>query len=281
VISQHRNSIAKWTGHGIAGAVLLLIASLVIGLSAEGASLLSLNFLLDSPQAAGMAGGIASVLLSTLALLAITLAVVIPLGLGTALFLVPANGDAGRGRPFVGYVLDVLAAVPSIVFALFGYQVFAIQLGLGFSLLSGGLTLACMALPLMVRTSEQALRGVPASWRSAGQALSLSHWGMLRKVIIPAASPGLAAAITLSIGRAVAETAVLLFTAGYVLRMPSSVFDSGRALSVHIYDLAMNIPGGHSRAAASALVLIGLIVMVNLITRRLLRRPHAIPSGTS
>jgi len=270
---SQRDHLARWGGHALAALISLLMAALVVSLVVEGGDLLGSDFLLDSPTAAGAGGGISSVLVSTLALLAITLAVVIPLGLGTALFLMPEDGREGSLHRSVGYVLDVLAAVPSIVFALFGYQLFAIRLGLGFSLLSGGLTLACMALPLMVRTSEQALRAVPMAWLDAGQAMGLSRWGMLHKVVLPAAEPGLAAAITLSIGRALAETAVLLFTAGYVLRMPASVFDSGRALSVHIYDLAMNLPGGQPRAAASALVLVALIVVVNLITRYLLRNP--------
>lgn len=262
---------AAWVSHSLPVLVLLLLASLIVGVLVQGAAALGVDFMFEMPARAGLAGGIASVMVSTLVLLLITLGVVVPVGLGAALFLVETARSSGLFYRLTGYVLDVLAAVPSIVFALFGYQFFSRTLGLGFSLLSGGLTLACMALPLMVRTSEQTLQLVSAHWRSAGEALALSRWGMLRKVILPAAAPGLAAAITLSTGRALAETAVLLFTAGYVLRMPTSLLDSGRALSVHIYDLAMNLPGGQSRAAASATVLMAMIVLVNLITRRLLR----------
>ena len=209
--------------------------------------------------------------MSTTLILLVCLAVVVPVGLGCALFLsekLDATSVLGRA---VGYCLDVLAGVPSIVYALFGYQFFAITLGLGFSILAGGLTLACMALPLMVRTSEQALRAVPVSLRQAGAALALSDSGMLWRVLLPSARHGLAAAVILSTGRALAETAVLLFTAGYVLRMPGSLLDSGRALSVHIFDLAMHVPGGEARAAASALVLLALILLINLLVHRLLR----------
>jgi phosphate transport system permease protein len=267
----HIDRRAAWSSHLLATLILLLLASLIIGVLVQGSAVLGVDFMLEMPGRAGLAGGIASVMVSTLLLLLITLGVVIPVGLGAALFLVDAGKSSGFLHRLTGYVLDVLAAVPSIVFALFGYQFFSRTLGLGFSLLSGGLTLACMALPLMVRTSEQTLHLVSAHWRSAGEALALSRWGMLRKVVLPAAAPGLAAAITLSTGRALAETAVLLFTAGYVLRMPTSLLDSGRALSVHIYDLAMNLPGGQARAAASAAVLMAVIVLVNLITRRLLK----------
>lgn len=117
-------------------------------------------------------------------------------------------------------------------------------MGLGFSILSGGLTLACMVLPLLIRVSEEALRATPPSYRQAAAALGLSQGGFLRRVLVPAAAPGIAAALILSVGRALAESAALLFTAGYVTRLPDSVFDSGRALAVHIYDLSMNVAGG-------------------------------------
>lgn len=251
--------------------VWLALLSLVLGLLWHGAGQLTFEFLFSLPGSGGRDGGIASILLNTLLILAVCLAVVVPLGLGCAVFLselVAPDSPAGR---IIGYCLDVLAAVPSIVFALFGYQFFAITLGLGFSILSGGLTLACMALPLMVRSSEQALRSVSPSLREAGHALALGRTGMLRHVLLPEARHGIAAAVILSTGRALAETAVLLFTAGYVLRIPGSLLDSGRALSVHIYDMAMHVPGGESRAAASALVLVTLIILINLSIHRLLR----------
>ena len=252
-------------------AVLGIVLWLLFGLVVQGSGDLSLAYLLTPPQASGLRGGISSVLVSTLLILAVCLAVVIPLGLACALFLTEIVSPASPAGKITGYSLDVLSGVPSIVFALFGYQLFAISLGLGFSVLSGGLTLACMALPLMVRTSQQALLQVPGNLIEAGHALSLSRTGMLRRVILPAARHGIAAAIVLSIGRALAETAVLLFTAGYVLRLPGSLLDSGRALSVHIYDLAMHVPGGQGRAATAALVLVALIVLTNLAVHRLLK----------
>ena len=103
--------------------------------------------------------------------------------------------------------------------------------------------------------------------------MALSRWGWVRRILLPCAAPGIAVGIILSAGRALAETAVLLFTAGYVLRRPDSLFDSGRTLSVHIYDLAMNVPGGMPRAAATAVVLVALLVVLNLLVRRVLRQP--------
>ena len=198
-------------------------------------------------------------------------ALAVPVGLGCALYLSEQVPAGTRRAQWLGGVLDMLAAVPSIVYGLFGYQFFAISLGLGFSILSGGLALALMVLPLMIRSAEQALRGVPMSYRQASEALSISRWGWVRRILVPQAAPGIAVGIILSIGRALAETAVLLFTAGYVLRQPDSLLDSGRALSVHIYDLAMNVPGGMPRAAATGLVLVAILAILNLLVRRWLR----------
>ena len=261
---------------GVIGALLLLAVLVPMGLMlwslmAQGAGLLSVDFLLEDPRQAGRAGGIAALLVSTGWILAVCLLVAVPVGVGCALSLSEQVPAGPRRARWLGGVLDMLAAVPSIVYGLFGYQFFAISLELGFSILSGGLALALMVLPLMIRSAEQALRAVPLSYRQAGEALSISRWGWVRRILVPQAAPGIAVGIILSIGRALAETAVLLFTAGYVLRRPDSLLDSGRALSVHIYDLAMNVPGGMPRAAATGLVLVAILVILNLLVRRWLR----------
>ncbi len=261
---------------GMIGGLLLLAVLVPMGLMLwslleQGAGVLSMDFLLEDPRQAGRAGGIAALLVSTGWILAVCLLVAVPVGLGCALYLSEQVPAGTRRAQWLGGVLDMLAAVPSIVYGLFGYQFFAISLGLGFSILSGGLALALMVLPLMIRSAEQALRGVPMSYRQASEALSISRWGWVRRILVPQAAPGIAVGIILSIGRALAETAVLLFTAGYVLRQPDSLLDSGRALSVHIYDLAMNVPGGMPRAAATGLVLVAILVILNLLVRRWLR----------
>ncbi len=268
----------RWSDRlaGAIGALLLLAVLVPMGLMLwslleQGAGLISVDFLLNDPRQAGRAGGIAALLVSTAWILAVCLLVAVPVGLGCALYLSEQVPAGTRRAQWLGGVLDMLAAVPSIVYGLFGYQFFAISLGLGFSILSGGLALALMVLPLMIRSAEQALRAVPLSYRQAGESLAISRWGWVRRILIPQAAPGIAVGIILSIGRALAETAVLLFTAGYVLRQPDSLFDSGRALSVHIYDLAMNVPGGMPRAAATGLVLVAMLIILNLLVRRLLR----------
>ncbi len=263
--------LAAVTGALLLLAVLVPMGLMLWSLMAQGSSVLSVDFLFEDPSQAGRAGGIAALMISTGWILAVCLLVAVPLGLGCALYLSEQVPAGTRRAQWLGGVLDMLAAVPSIVYGLFGYQFFAISLGLGFSILSGGLALALMVLPLMIRSAEQALRAVPLSYRQAGEALSISRWGWVRRILVPQAAPGIAVGIILSIGRALAETAVLLFTAGYVLRRPDSVMDSGRALSVHIYDLAMNVPGGMPRAAATGLVLVAILVILNLLVRRWLR----------
>lgn len=228
-----------------------------------GARELSWDFLTSAPQRAGRAGGIGPILVSTLAIVTVCLAVAVPLGVGAALFLSELTRAGGLLGGVVRASLDILAGVPSIVFGLFGNALFAVTLGLGFSILSGGLTLACMVLPLLIRTVEIGLRAVPRDYRLASAALDLSRVRFFGSVLLPAAAPGILAGLLLGLGRALAETAALLFTSGYVDRMPRSVLDSGRSLSVHVYDLAMNVPGGESRAYATALVLVVVLLAVN------------------
>lgn len=227
---------------------------------------LSWQFLTEAPRDAGRAGGIAPILVSTLLILGVCLAVSVPIGVGTAILLAefaPRGGWFGR---VVRRSLDILAGVPSIVFGLFGNAFFSIYLGMGFSILSGGLTLACMVLPILIRSSEAGLRTVPDDYRKAAAALGISQAAAIWRILLPAATPGLLVGLILGIGRALAETAALLFTSGYVDRMPESLMDSGRSLSLHTYDLAMNVPGGNGPAYASAFVLIALLVAINLTT---------------
>lgn len=240
---------------------VLLLSDLLIG----GLNKLSLEFLIAEPSNVGRDGGIGPILVSTFLILLVALLASVPLGLGTAVWLAEYTRQGNRTARLVRLSLDVLAGVPSIVFGLFGYAFFCGYLGMGFSILSGGLTLACMMLPLIIRTSEAGLSAVTNDWRSGGAALGISRAVILWQVLLPAAAPAIAAGLILAIGRATAETAALIFTSGYVDRMPESLHDSGRALAVHIYDLSMNVTGGDQAAYATALVLIVLIVIMNLL----------------
>ena len=249
-----------WLGAGVMTALFLWLLGDLLW---QGASHLSGSFLLSAPADSGRSGGIASILVSTLLILAVALMAAIPLGLMSAVWLTEYTRRDGTLGAAVRLSLDVLAGVPSIVFGLFGNAFFSVYLGLGFSIVSGGLTLACMILPIFIRTSEAGLSAVSDDWRRNAAALGMSRASVLLHVLLPAAAPAVASGIMLGVGRATAETAALIFTSGYVDRMPTSLFDSGRALAVHIYDLSMNVTGGDRAAYASALVLIVLIVAIN------------------
>ena len=204
-------------------------------------------------------------LVGTIYLVSVALAVALPIGIGAAIVLAEGNkAETPFGR-VVRRSLDILAGVPSIVFGLFGLAFFGQFLGWGWSIASGGITLACMILPLLVRSTEESLRAVPLSLRQGAAALGLSQRAVLWHLTLPAATQGIVAGVVLSIGRALAETAALLFTAGAAIRMPASVFDSARSLSYHIYLLAIEVPGGAGRAYASAIVLVGLLILINVL----------------
>ncbi|MDB5392116.1 MAG: phosphate transporter rane protein 2, PhoT family [Planctomycetaceae bacterium] len=233
---------------------------------------LVIKFLTGAPERAGRSGGIGPILVSTGLILMVCMSMAIPFGLGTALLLSEFVAPQNRFGRIVRRSLDVLAGVPSIVFGLFGNAVFSQFLGLRFSILSGGLTLACMVLPLLIRSTEEALNAVCPTQRHAATALGFSRWATVFQIILPQATPGVVVGLVLGIGRALAETAALIFTSGYVDRMPRSVFDSGRSLSIHIYDLSMNVAGGNQNAYASALVLITVLALINAATNWLATR---------
>lgn len=257
---------------GVAIATVGLFSWVVGDVGLRGMSELSISFLRESPTNAGRAGGIAPILVSTGLILLVCLGAAIPIGVGSAALLAEfARTDGALGR-IVRVSLDVLSGVPSIVFGLFGNVFFCVTLGLGFSILSGGLTLACMVLPLVIRATEEGFRSVPDDIRQGAAALGFSRASTFVKLLLPAALPGLGVGLALGIGRALAETAALLFTSGYVDRMPTSLSDSGRALSIHIYDLAMNVTGGEPRACATALVLVAILITANMAAASLTTR---------
>lgn len=229
----------------------------------HGMSQLSWKFLVEPPSNAGREGGISTILVSTGLILLVALVSALPLGLGTAILLTEFTTTQSLSGRFINLSLEILTGVPSIVFGLFGNAFFCKTLGLGFSILSGGLTLACMILPILIHAIKQSLQDLPPAYRRSAAALGITRTSTLWTLLLPAATPGLVAGLLLGLGRASAETAALVFTSGYVDRMPETLWDSGRALSVHIYDLAMNVPGGEPQAYASALVLVGLLVSIN------------------
>lgn len=257
------NAVMTFSVWSIAASVSGVFLWILADITVAGLPAISWSFLTEAPRDAGRAGGIGPIILSTVLVLAVTMIVSVPLGVGTAIFLNEMTSREGLFGRLVRRSLDVLAGVPSIVFGLFGNAFFSIYLGLGFSILSGGLTLSCMVLPILIRASEEGLRCVADDYRLGAACLGLSRTSTLVQLLLPAAAPGIVVGLVLGIGRALAETAALIFTSGYVDRTPESLLDSGRVLSVHIFDLSMNVAGGDRHAYASALTLIVILLVIN------------------
>lgn len=243
----------------VVGTFLWLLSGIVF----NGVEGLNWQFIVEPPRNGGRAGGIAPIIVSTLLIVAVCIFVAVPLSLCTALFLAEFTRASHPISRTVRLSLNCLAAVPSIVFGIFGNALFSVTLGLGFSILSGGLTLACMVLPILIRTMENSIRSVPEEYRLGAAALGFCKLRIIIQIVLPLSLPGLFVGLLLGIGRALAETAALVFTSGYVDRMPTSILDSGRTLSIHILDLSMNVAGGDKNAYASVLVLAILILLIN------------------
>lgn len=247
-----------------------LLAGLIALLVLRGAGGLTFDFLLGMPARGGRDGGILSVLLNTGGMVGGAMLLAVPLGVGAALYLSEYARDGPLLRAMRG-LTEAQAAVPSIIFGLFGYSLFVKHLGWNWSLASGSATLALMLLPTVIRTSEEALAAVPRELRDGAAALGASRWEATRLVLLREAAPGVLTGAILALGRAIGESAALLLTAGSGVRMPTSPFDTGRSLSVHLYILATE-GVAEDRAYTTALVLMLAVLAVNTAANIVLRR---------
>ncbi len=205
-------------------------------------------------------------LINTLEMTILTLAVAIPFGIGSAIYLVEYASTKNRFVPVVRMTAETLTGIPSIVYGLFGMLFFNSMFGI--SMLSGALTLAIMVLPVIMRTTEEALLSVPKSYREGSFGLGAGKLRTIFKIVLPAAMPGIFSGIVLSIGRIVGETAALIYTAGTFTKAASSVFNSGRTLSVHMYLLSKE-GLNTDQAYATAVVLLVLVIIINFISGRI------------
>ena len=195
----------------------------------------------------------------------------VPFGIFSAIFLVEY---AKRGNKFVEVIrltTETLQGIPSIVYGLFGMLFFVTTCGWGFSILAGAFTLAIMVLPLIMRSTEEALKAVPDSYREGSFGLGAGKLRTVFRIVLPSAVPGILAGVILAIGRIVGETAALIYTAGTVAKVPSNVFGSGRTLAVHMYNLSSE--GLYmNQAYATAVVLLVLVVLINTISGMIAKR---------
>jgi phosphate transport system permease protein len=266
-ISQRIAKTLLWAMTAMTIAVLFFIIFFILR---KGLPAIDIDFLTKNPVDMGKGGGIFSTILGTAVLTVLAVLIATPLGVGTAFFLTEYTWENALTR-IIRFGAECLAGIPSIIFGLFGFILFVTKLGFGWSILSGGLTLAFMLLPTIIRTSEEAIKSVPASYRQVSFSLGGTKWQTVTRVVLPSALPGIVTGIILSIGRSIGETAATIFTAGSALRLPTSLFSSTRTMSVHFYILARE-GISMSRAYGTAAVLIIAILAINIATYYLMNR---------
>ncbi len=249
---------------------VFILFFIILYILKNGLPVVDLEFLLSSPKDFGRAGGIFPCIVGTIVLTLVAIVIATPLGVGTAIYLTEYT-KKGRLISIIRFGTECLAGIPSIIFGLFGFVLFVVYLGLGWSILSGGLTMTFMILPTIIRTSEEAIKSVPNSYREVSLSLGGTKWQTIVKVVLPSALPGIVTGIILGVARSIEETAVVIFTAGSVLRIPTSLFDSCRTMSVHFYILARE---GISmeNAYGTAAILIITILLINMFAYWLMHR---------
>lgn len=209
--------------------------------------------------------------INTVIMTALTLLIAVPIGVFAAVFLVEYSAKDSKIVRIIRMTAETLSGIPSIVYGLFGLMFFATTLGWGLCILSGAFTMVIMILPLIMRTTEEALKAVPDAYREASFGLGAGKLRTIFKIVLPAAVPGILAGVILATGRIVGETAALIFTAGTVAQIPSSLFGSGRTLALHMY--ALSNEGLHvNEAYATAVVLLVLVLLINGLSNLIAER---------
>lgn len=204
-------------------------------------------------------------LVNTVIMTFLSLIIAIPPGIFSAVYLVEYARRGNRLVSIIRITAETLSGIPSIVYGLFGYLLFVITLNWGYSILAGAFTLAIMILPIVMRTTEEALKSVPDTYREASYGLGAGKLRTVFKVVLPPALPGVLAGIILSVGRIVGETAALIYTAGTVAQIPTGLFSSGRTLSVHMY--ALWAEGfNFNQSYATAVVLLIIVLLINSLS---------------
>ncbi|MDR3287943.1 MAG: phosphate ABC transporter permease PstA [Peptococcaceae bacterium] len=210
-------------------------------------------------------------LADTVVIVASSLLIAAPVGVFTAIYLVEYASHTNRLVGLVRVMAETLAAIPSIVYGLFGFLFFVGYLGWGFSLLAGSFTLAIMILPLIMRTTEESLKSVPDAYREGAFGLGAGQLRTVFRIVLPAAAPGILAGVILATGRIVGETAALIYTAGTVAQIPENLLGSGRTLAIHMY--ALSTEGLYTgQAYATAVVLLALVFSVNALSAALAKK---------
>ena len=254
---------------GSAAITILFLLWVVWHFLSNGLAYVSWEFITSAYTRIGEASGIWAMIVSTIYMVGLSLGIAAPIGIMTAIYLTEYAKPGSKIVKTIRFCTESLAGIPSIVYGLFGMTFFVTTLGLGFSILAGSLTLAMLILPVLIRTTEEALLAVPMSYREGGYALGSSKIYTIYRLILPSAMPGIVTSVILSIGRVIGESAPVFLTAGMVTQIPQSVLDSGRTLTVHLYKLTQELFTQHEwdQAYATATVLIVLVLILNLATK--------------
>lgn len=258
-----------------------ILSGLIIYISANGIPYLSLKFISSAySESDSSLKGILPMIINTIYIVIITLLISIPVGISSAIYLTQYAKQNHFVR-VVRFATEILSGIPSIIFGLFGYTIFCISLGLGTSILSGCLTMSICVLPIIIRTTEEALLSVPNTYKEGAIALGAGKLRVILGIVLPCAASGIATSVILAIGRIVGESAALIYTSGMNYKMPkgpiSHIMSSGRTLTLHLYQTAKqaNTDDAFHTAFASATVLLILILILNILANlisRLIKR---------
>lgn len=256
-----------WLAAGITVAVL---GALLLYVIVNGIRVISPEFIFTWPRGVNAEGGIWPTIVSTLYVTGLAMLICAPVAVLAAVYLAE-YAKQGRAVNIIRFAADSLASVPSIVMGLFGFALFVEAMGIGLSMVSAALALSLLMLPIVMRTTEEAIRAVPRYIRWGSYGMGATKWQTVSRVVLPAASPRIITGIVLATGRAVGETAVVIYTMGQAINLPLLPLDSGRPMTVHLYLLAsegINLPAAYG----TALLLLILILGFNLGARWILRR---------
>jgi len=253
--------------------VFALVLMMIVFILVKALPYLNLAFFTTAKSTLKGTDGILSNMINTIYVIVVTLLIACPIGIGGAIYL----SEYAKNQKFVeiiSFALEVLSGIPSIIYGLFGMIFFGEKLGLGYSILNGSLTLSLMILPILTRNAQLALSNVPQSYREAARGIGAQKWYMIRTVLLPSAIPGILTGIILAMGRIVAESAVLIFTAGAGYFMPSSILGhilkSGGTLTVRLYFEMNN--ANYSAAFMIALLLVVVVLGMNALAKWIARR---------
>ncbi|MDR3292202.1 MAG: phosphate ABC transporter permease PstA [Methanobrevibacter sp.] len=246
-------------------AIVILILVVIIGyILFKGIPVVNLEFLLSNPVDSGKSGGIFPMIVSSLYVTFVAGLIATPLGIGAATYIAEYSRES-KMVDIIRFGAETLASIPSIVFGLFGMVFFVVFLHLGWSILSGGLVLAIMSLPTIFQVSEVAISSIPNSYKEGSYGLGASKWQTIYRVVLPAAIPGIATGVILGLSRAISEAAAVMYSVGASFQTPTSIFDPGRPLPLHLYMLATE---GTSleNAYGTATVLVILVLITTLVS---------------